>query len=84
MPSTLLGRLAVDVNYQGQGIDKILLIDALKRSYLYSKSIGSFAVIVEPVDHDTQHFYTKFGFIMLPDSGKMFLAMKTIKQLFEK
>jgi len=84
IPSTLLGRLAVDKNYQGQGIGKKLLIDALKRSYLISKSIGSFAVIVDPLDNDAHHFYTKFGFIMLPDSGKMFLAMKTIKQLFEK
>lgn len=84
IPSTLLGRLAVDKNYQGQGIGKKLLIDALKRSNLISKSMGSFAVIVDPLDNDAQHFYAKYGFIILPDSGKMFLPMKTITQLFEK
>lgn len=27
-------------------------------------------------------FYEKFGFIVLPDSKKMFIAMHTIKELF--
>jgi GNAT superfamily N-acetyltransferase len=84
IPSTLLGRLAVNKKNQRQGIGKILLIDALKRSYLISKSMGSFAVIVDPLDSDAERFYTKYGFITLPDSGKMFLVMKTIKLLFEK
>ena len=33
IPATLLGRLAVDVRFQGAGIGKILLVDALVRSY---------------------------------------------------
>ncbi|MFC2120710.1 GNAT family N-acetyltransferase [Bacteroidota bacterium] len=84
IPTTLLGRLAVDRKFQGQGIGKIMLIDALKRSFDLSKNIGSFAVVVDPLDNEAEDFYGKFGFIKLPDSGKMFLAMKTIKQLFEK
>ena len=83
IPTTLLGRLATDLRYQGQGIGKLLLIDALKRSFEISKSIGSFAVVVDPIDSDAENFYSKYGFIKLPDSGKMFLAMNTIKQLFE-
>jgi len=30
------------------------------------------------------YFYLKFGFIMLPDSRKMFLPMATIEQLFNE
>jgi len=33
IPVTLLGRLATDKKFQGKGIGKILLIDALKRCY---------------------------------------------------
>jgi GNAT superfamily N-acetyltransferase len=84
IPTTLLGRLAVDKNEQGQGVGKVLLVDALKRSYLLSKDIGSFAVIVDPLDKEAKSFYSKYGFIELPDSGKMFLPMKTIDQLFEE
>jgi len=83
IPVTLLGRLAVDIKFQGQEIGKLLLIDALKRSYDTSKSIGSFAVIVDPLDKEAEKFYHKYGFVILPDSGKMFLPMKTIQTLFE-
>jgi GNAT superfamily N-acetyltransferase len=83
IPTTLLGRLAIDDRFQGQGIGKLMLIDALKRSYEISKTIGSFAVVVDPIDQDAENFYNKYGFIKLPDSGKMFLLMKTISQLFE-
>ncbi len=83
IPTTLLGRLAVDNRFQGKGVGKLLLIDALKRSYKISKSIGSFAVIVDPLDKDAKIFYEKYGFMSLPDSGKMFLPMNTIKTLFE-
>ena len=82
IPTTLLGRLAVDLRFQGQGVGKLLLIDALKRSFENSKTIGSFAVVVDPIDKDAENFYSKYGFIKLPDSGKMFLPMRTINQLF--
>ncbi len=83
IPATLLGRLAIDSRFQGKGIGKLLLIDALKRSYEISKTIGSFAVVVDPLDIDAERFYSKYGFIKLPDSGKMFLPMNTIRELFD-
>lgn len=83
IPTILLGRLAVDKNFQGKGIGKILLIDALKRCFEASNSIGAFAVVVDPVDNEAERFYKRYGFIKLPDSGKMFLPMQTIHKLFE-
>jgi len=82
IPVTLLGRLAIEKKYQGRGIGKILLIDALKRSYEVSREIGSFAVVVDPLDDAAERFYEKYDFIRLPDSGKMFIAMKTLRELF--
>lgn len=82
IPTTLLGRLAIDTKYQSKGIGKILLIDALKRSYEISQEIGSFAVVVDPIDEEAEKFYEKYDFIKLPDSGKMFISMKTLTQLF--
>ncbi len=82
IPATLLGRLAVSIDYQRQGAGRLLLFDALSRCYSTSKIIGSFAVIVDPLDKEAVDFYEKYGFIKLPDNGKMFLPMKTIEQLF--
>ena len=83
IPTTLLGRLATDKKYQGNGIGKILLIDALKRSFGISNEIGSFGIIVDPIDDDAKSFYQKYDFIELPDSKKMFIATQTLKELFE-
>ena len=33
LPTTLLGRLAVDINFKGNDYGELLLIDALKRSF---------------------------------------------------
>jgi predicted GNAT family N-acyltransferase len=82
LPATLLGRLAVDINYKGQGFGTNLLMDALKRSYLNSLQIASMAVIVDPLDKEAIAFYNHFGFIELPDSGKMFLPMSQLEQIF--
>ncbi len=82
VPTTLLGRLAIDKKHQGQGLGKILLIDALKRCYEISKEIGSFAVVVDPIDEEAEKFYKKYDFIKLPTSQKMFIAAKTLQELF--
>ena len=82
LPVTLLGRLAIDEKFKGQGLGGIILLDALKRSYeIASQSLGSIGVVVDPLDSEALAFYEKFGFIILPDSGKMFLPMADIAQL---
>lgn len=82
LPTTLLGRLAVDTRYHGQGLGELLLIDALQRCYLLSEEIGSMAVIVDPLDDGASAFYEQYGFILL-DIGRMFLPMKTVAGLFK-
>lgn len=83
LPAILLGRLAVDNHYKGQRLGELLLTDALKRSFDTSvNNIGSMAVIVNPIDEDAVKFYKKYGFILLPDSGKMFISMDTVAALF--
>jgi GNAT superfamily N-acetyltransferase len=47
IPATLLGRLAVDRRYQGQGVGEFLLMDALHRALVQSAEIGTAAVVVD-------------------------------------
>lgn len=76
--------MTINVNkFQYSGIGKLLLIDAVKRSFEVSvKNIGSMAIVVSPPDNETEAFYQEYGIIRLPDSGKMLLPMKTVAQLF--
>jgi predicted GNAT family N-acyltransferase len=83
LPTTLLGRLAVDNSLKGKGYGAILLLDALNRSWKTAASVGTMAVVVDPIDENAQQFYSRYGFLLLPTSGKMILPMKTIKELFE-
>jgi ribosomal protein S18 acetylase RimI-like enzyme len=74
--------LAVDIKFKGQDLGSILLLDALKRSfYVAGESLGSMGVVVDPLDEASVAFYKKFGFILLPDSEKMFLPMADIALL---
>ncbi len=82
LPTTLLGRLAVDIKYKGKGLGALLLMDALKRSYQNSLQIASMAVIVDPLDDEAKQFYKYYGFIELPSSGKMFIPMVQLETLF--
>ncbi len=83
IPVILLGRLAVDKKFRNKGYGKLLLADSLKRSLKVAKEhVGSVAVIVDPIDQDAENFYTKYGFIKIPDSGRMFMTMRKIEEAF--
>lgn len=81
-PVVLLGRLARDLKAKRTGLGEHLLLDALFRSLTLSEnSIGAMAVVVDPINEYAVSFYKKYGFITLPDSGKMFLPMSVVKKL---
>ena len=83
IPAALIGRFAVDVHYQGQGLAKKLLGDAIHRAVAMSKTIGIHAVIVDAKDETVAEFYRKLGFLELSDSSLHFyLPIKTIKDAF--
>lgn len=84
IPTTLMGRFAISNSYQKKGLGKLLLVDALMRCYKYSSHIGSFGVVVDPIDMEAERFYSHYKFIKLPDSGKMFITMKTLEILFKQ
>lgn len=82
LPVTLLGRLAVSIDFQEKGIGKILLADAMKRVYFASQSIAVYALIVEALNDDAKYFYEKFGFIALPDKPlNLFIPIQTIRDI---
>ena len=82
IPATLLGRLAVDRRYQGNGYGRFLLADALFRSV--RSEIASFAIIVEAKDENALRFYERESFLPFPDQPlKLFRPMADIAELFK-
>lgn len=82
LPAILLGRLAIDTRFQGRRLGEFLLVDALRRCVNLATQLGVLAVIVDPIDDAAVRFYEAYGFISLPDSGKMFITVKTIEDSF--
>ncbi len=83
IPATLLGRLAVDQNYQGRGYGRFLLADALFRAV--RSEIASFAVIVDAKNETARQFYERESFLPLPDQPlKLFRPMADLAKLFER
>lgn len=84
IPTTLLGRLAISTDGQGQGFGELLLIDALKRAWKTRDVIASWAVVVDAIDDSAIRFYQKYGFETLQwEVSRLFLPMKQVGKLFE-
>ena len=79
IPCTLLGKLAVDSNNQGKKIGTILLFHALWNAALSSNTVGSAAIVVDPIDYKATEFYRKFDFQNLANTKRMFMSMKKAK-----
>ena len=66
VPAALLGRLAVSLQAQGQGLGSILLVDACKRVAAASETLAVAAILVDAKSPGVAAFYQHFGFIELP------------------
>lgn len=62
IPAIVLGRLAVDQRYQGQGIGAGLLQDAVQRSLGAALAIGARVLLCHAVDERARTFYLGHGF----------------------
>lgn len=82
VPIMLLARLAVDHRWQGQGIGKALLKDAMRRTLQAAGIAGIRAFAVHAKDEDARRFYQKFDFIPSPtDPMHLFVLVKDVRRI---
>jgi GNAT superfamily N-acetyltransferase len=82
IPASLIGRLAIDRRYHGQGWGSFLFLDALCRCS--HTEVASFAVIVDALDDEARAFYVHHSFLPLPDSPyRLVRRMSDIEALFK-
>jgi GNAT superfamily N-acetyltransferase len=84
VPIMLLARLAVDHRWQGQGVGKALLKDAMRRTLQAADIAGIRAVAVHVKDDDARRFYLKFDFIPSPtDPMHLFILLKDVRRALQ-
>ncbi|WP_455648056.1 GNAT family N-acetyltransferase [Lonepinella koalarum] len=70
LPVALLGRLAVDQHFAGQGFGSVLLYDAIER--IKQSELATTALVVVAKDENATQFYRHFGFIPFEDPIRHF------------
>jgi GNAT superfamily N-acetyltransferase len=66
IPVMMIGRLAVDSQWQGKGIGRALLRDAILRTLQAAEIAGIRAILVHAISEDAKQFYEKCGFTASP------------------
>lgn len=66
IPVVVLGRLAVDREWQGHQLGAALLRDAVLRTLRAAESIGVRAMLIHAISDGAKRFYEKHGFVASP------------------
>ena len=82
--ATLLGRLAVGIGRQGEGLGGVLLARALRKAFASAETVGSSMVVVDAIDEPAAAFYAAHGFIELDGSPRMVIAMRSLAGLTQE
>jgi predicted N-acetyltransferase YhbS len=81
IPAFRIGKLVVDIRFQGKGIGSWLLRMALKKALDVSASVGIYAILVDAIDESAKNFYLKYGFIpLLEHPLSLFLPLPTVQK----
>ncbi len=79
IPVLVLGRLAVDSQWQGHGLGTSLLQDAVLRSKAAAEHIGARVLLVHALSEDAKQFYEHFGFQASPIDGTTLMLLLNSK-----
>jgi GNAT superfamily N-acetyltransferase len=66
IPAVVLGRLAIDSGWQGQGLGQALLNDAVLRSLKAADEVSARLLLVHAISPAAERFYLRHGFTRLP------------------
>jgi len=76
IPVIILGRLAIDKDWQGKGLGAGLLKDALLRASEISQQVGVRALLVQAISESAKAFYLHHGFMVSPiDEMKLLMPL---------
>ena len=81
VPVARMGRLAVDLRAQGQGVGAALLAHAMQLSATLAQQIGLYALVVDAKHEAAAAFYARYGFKRFVDHElSLFLTADVIQR----
>jgi GNAT superfamily N-acetyltransferase len=78
IPAVILGRLAIDQTWQGNGLGRLLMADVVQRSLRASSEVAARLIIVHAISMNAEAFYLHHGFTRLPAETST-LALDLVK-----
>ena len=83
IPVIILGRLAIDAQYQGQRLGGALLKDAMLRTLSIAQNVGVRGLLVHSISKQAKQFYLSYGFQVSPvEPMTLLLPVQHIKSHF--
>ena len=84
LPTTLIGRLAVDREFHGQGLGGDLLVHAIRIAVKTAEHVASAVIEVDALNDSARAFYQHFGFVRLPDDElHLYLPLADARKLVQ-
>jgi GNAT superfamily N-acetyltransferase len=81
VPVMVIGRLAVDLHWQGKGIGRALLRDAILRTLQAAEIAGIRAILVHAISEEAKRFYEQCGFTASPlDAMTLMVNVKDARE----
>lgn len=80
-----LGRLAIAVDRQRQGLGRILLVAAMAKVLEVFESAGGIGLFVDAKDEAARNYYERFGFEALADNSlQLFLPLALVRKALDR
>jgi len=84
IPIMVLGRLAVDIQWQGKDIGVGMLKDAIMRTLIVAEQAGIRAILVHALSEEAKHFYLHNGFHESPiNDMSLMIALDEARKSFD-
>lgn len=83
IPVVVIGRLAIHRDWQGQGLGRALLRDAVLRTLNAAEVAGVRAILVHAISEEARRFYENCGFMKSPTNPMtLVVTLEDIKKAF--
>jgi GNAT superfamily N-acetyltransferase len=82
-PMIYLGMIGVCSEFQGNGLGRLLMLDAMRRTLQVADVVGVYALALDAIDEHISLRYERWGFTRFEEGeSAMYIALPTIRLLF--